>query len=109
MLSLSYKSHRRGNSRLMKSRGDTLGKGDDICRHPEVLVTKVFAGAPEARLNFVHHQQNPVSVRTLTQSSEEPGISGDISAFTQYRFHNKRCDLARRRDRGEQKIGRAHV
>ena len=45
--------------------GNSLGHADDVGLHAGVLNRPPLAGAAHARLHFVRHQQNPVTVANL--------------------------------------------
>src|SRR5450432_3718267 len=61
--------------------GNALGHANDIRLHSRVLDGDPLAGAADAALDFVYHQQNAVAVANAAQFLHERRRCDDVAAF----------------------------
>ena len=77
------------------ARTEPLGSKQHVRLNPSVLGGKHLPRAPDAALDFVTHQQDPVPVTEIPQRLEVVGRWNDVATFAEDRFHEQRCDIAR--------------
>ena len=78
------------------SGGNALRHANDVGMHAGVFDGKPFAGAANAALHFVHHQQNAVLVADAAQFLHEDRRSDDVPAFALDRLDKNRRHFFRR-------------
>src|SRR5580704_15194913 len=84
------------------TRSDSLRHADHVGLDTRVLDREPLPGAPDAALDFVHHQHDAVTVADAPQLLHEDLRSYNIPALTLHRLHENRCDFFRRKCRLKQ-------
>ncbi len=64
-----------------------LGEGEYVRHDIKVLVPKQLAGAPQAALHLIKHQQCSSLITQVTQALQEVVIGRENAPFALYRLH----------------------
>ncbi len=88
---------------------DALREQQDVGVHAERLGREHPAGATDAALHLVEHQQDAVLVAALAQALEPRDRRDDVAALTEHRLDDHRGDGVRRRLQRQQLVEAASV